>query len=739
MNESIINRNKIQEGRRINLFPLKGGRMNRFSVVTVMVLCIGLLSSFTMGEQHDYADFPLHKWVMIGFPVTPVDQSPDAVWGPFFGGSQGNDNDAENTLWRFSRWDAEYDTYIRWGEQDLDTNGVYTSIGEPTAIIPGWGYWFYQNRDSGVTFSVSGTEAPDDADYLIPIDPPQNGHRGKTMVGNPFNFPIDWKNTRVIATYSDDELAMDLSLLEANDMGLIDQNAYPWNAGLISGAATKTYIPYNGTNGGTLPKWQGFWVEQLNNYTQYLIIYKVEHTQGDDVCKFHHACGGHPSKKDELGDSETPETDRFVMVVRNPQTNIVVKVFAQGNSSVTFTNWASLAKGTMQSTLGFEITLVDWVAVAVGNDYDYTITFDVRANISEQDFDKPLSQVWFEFGSGSIVRGPGAPNHNNGSMEYPIIPWSPPGNGHAASYTALRTVENAVGAYTNLSLTLKVPPTEVSLQKQTEKYTPLSVVGTVTERDWVMPISISSNDGIYNDSFNAIGILTDASDGYDVFDVAQQTSMGSFIELYFPHNDQSDVYHYWYERPVSVCYDMRSDSSHKGWKIAVAAYGVADQACTIRWDASQVTSDWTLTLYDSEFNVLIEDMKTISEYSLTTQSGSYSAETYYIASNFVPALLSVEPETVPADYTLLRNYPNPFNPTTTIRYYVPQNDWVELAIYNLQGELVKTLWSGDQAAGDYRVKWNGTDKLGQLVASGIYIYKLVSGTKTISNKMLMLK
>ncbi len=331
--------------------------MDNIKVTILAVLCVGLLGSLAVAEQYDYANFPLHNWVMIGFPVTSTDPDPDAVWGPFFGGSQGNDNDAENTLWRFSRWDAEYDTYIRWGEQDRDTNGVYTSIGEPTAIIPGWGYWFYQNHDSGVTFSVSGTEAPD-SNYWIPIDPPQSGHRGRTMVGNPFTYPIDWKNTRVIVNYSTDTLTMDLSLLEANDMGLIDQHAYPWNMGLLTGQDTG-YVPYNSTTGGEIPKLQGFWVEQLNDYAQYLIKYHVNHTTGDQVCKFHQACHGHPSDQDDLGADGIPETGRFIMIVQSPVDDIGVETKASGNASVSFEDWRDLADGTkLTNSDGFEITLI---------------------------------------------------------------------------------------------------------------------------------------------------------------------------------------------------------------------------------------------------------------------------------------------------------------------------------------------------------------------------------------------
>ena len=85
------------------------------------------------------------------------------------------------------------------------------------------------------------------------------------------------------------------------------------------------------------------------------------------------------------------------------------------------------------------------------------------------------------------------------------------------------------------------------------------------------------------------------------------------------------------------------------------------------------------------------------------------------------------------------NYPNPFNPTTTIAYSLPNDGMVELRVFNIKGQLVKTLVKGDQLAGSYETVWNGKDKNEKSVSSGIYFYKLSTRDKTIMKKMLMLK
>jgi hypothetical protein len=94
---------------------------------------------------------------------------------------------------------------------------------------------------------------------------------------------------------------------------------------------------------------------------------------------------------------------------------------------------------------------------------------------------------------------------------------------------------------------------------------------------------------------------------------------------------------------------------------------------------------------------------------------------------------------LPASYTLNQNYPNPFNPETAIDYVVAQSGHVELAIYNILGDKIKTLVSGYQVAGNYSVKWQADTDGGTSVASGVYFYKLTAGDYTDTKKMTLLK
>lgn len=90
-------------------------------------------------------------------------------------------------------------------------------------------------------------------------------------------------------------------------------------------------------------------------------------------------------------------------------------------------------------------------------------------------------------------------------------------------------------------------------------------------------------------------------------------------------------------------------------------------------------------------------------------------------------------------FELFQNYPNPFNPTTRIEYQIASSGHVEIQVFSINGELVKTLTNAAQSAGKYSVNWNGTDNTGNPAASGIYIYRILHGNSLLSKKMLLLK
>ena len=99
----------------------------------------------------------------------------------------------------------------------------------------------------------------------------------------------------------------------------------------------------------------------------------------------------------------------------------------------------------------------------------------------------------------------------------------------------------------------------------------------------------------------------------------------------------------------------------------------------------------------------------------------------------------VQMETLPEVYALGFNYPNPFNPETTIKYALPQASDVKLVVYNSIGQVVRTLVNERQSIGRYAFTWDATNDRGQAVSSGIYLYRLQAGEFAKVRKMLLLK
>jgi hypothetical protein len=98
-----------------------------------------------------------------------------------------------------------------------------------------------------------------------------------------------------------------------------------------------------------------------------------------------------------------------------------------------------------------------------------------------------------------------------------------------------------------------------------------------------------------------------------------------------------------------------------------------------------------------------------------------------------------EPDIKPELITLKQNYPNPFNPSTQIAFELKKADHVNLCIYNVKGQLVKTLADNYLSTGSHSLTWNGEDQHGHQVGSGVYFYRLETSGQSLTRKMLLMK
>ncbi|MCK9425249.1 MAG: T9SS type A sorting domain-containing protein [Ignavibacteriaceae bacterium] len=96
-------------------------------------------------------------------------------------------------------------------------------------------------------------------------------------------------------------------------------------------------------------------------------------------------------------------------------------------------------------------------------------------------------------------------------------------------------------------------------------------------------------------------------------------------------------------------------------------------------------------------------------------------------------------KTIPTQFAISQNYPNPFNPTTKLQFQIPTAGKVKLNIYDINGRLVKEVFSGEKEAGLHTLDWNAKDLNGRQVASGIYFYSVQFNNTLLTKKMIYLK
>ncbi|MCL5031513.1 MAG: T9SS type A sorting domain-containing protein [Bacteroidetes bacterium] len=136
------------------------------------------------------------------------------------------------------------------------------------------------------------------------------------------------------------------------------------------------------------------------------------------------------------------------------------------------------------------------------------------------------------------------------------------------------------------------------------------------------------------------------------------------------------------------------------------------------WEYNPVNSSWTqLDNYKPPFPATLYIRAVVSE---------------------VTGIVEIDNK-VPKNFSLAQNYPNPFNPTTTIQYDLPKSENVKLKVYDILGREVAALVDAYQAAGTYKVQWNGRNDRGESLASGIYLYTFEAGSFKSVKKMIYLK
>ena len=149
----------------------------------------------------------------------------------------------------------------------------------------------------------------------------------------------------------------------------------------------------------------------------------------------------------------------------------------------------------------------------------------------------------------------------------------------------------------------------------------------------------------------------------------------------------------------------------------------------LSWDTESIPTQGLLSLINESGDILVEDMRTVESLEII---GTESSHFEILFSTTLGIGSSESP--VPADYTLYQNTPNPFNPVTRIKYYLPEAGKVTITVFNIMGEEVAQLADGLKSPGYHTVNFNA-----ERLTSGVYFYRLETDAVTDMKKMVFLK
>jgi hypothetical protein len=143
---------------------------------------------------------------------------------------------------------------------------------------------------------------------------------------------------------------------------------------------------------------------------------------------------------------------------------------------------------------------------------------------------------------------------------------------------------------------------------------------------------------------------------------------------------------------------------------------------------------------DGDFNWQVIPDATVDTEANTVRMSQSTVRTFYaLSAANITSVEGPKPLSIPSEFTLQQNFPNPFNPQTTIRYKLEKDLEIELAIYDVRGRKVHELYRGKQRAGEHSLTWKGTDSHGRLVASGVYLARLKTDLGSQVRSMTLLR
>jgi len=255
---------------------------------------------------------------------------------------------------------------------------------------------------------------------------------------------------------------------------------------------------------------------------------------------------------------------------------------------------------------------------------------------------------------------------------------------------------------------------------------------TVDDDDAGWKLMLSAKAGDYGDTYNYFGCLESAANELDWHDNPELISPGNHLSLSFTLPGE--------EVPPATSDIRELGSDVQIWSAELNAAGILEPV-ELSWSIQKtLPSDFAVMLVDLSTKQKI-DMLSGQSYDLGHINERYAHQIRLVAGTPDQVTLAVDEilAAIPEELSLDGNYPNPFNPITTIRFGLPEPQKVRITVINLLGQEITELVNGWHDIGRHEVVWRGQDHLGRPVASGMYFTVLSDGNKTVVQKMLLLK
>jgi hypothetical protein len=306
-------------------------------------------------------------------------------------------------------------------------------------------------------------------------------------------------------------------------------------------------------------------------------------------------------------------------------------------------------------------------------------------------------------------------------------------------------------------VTLKIRPVEADSAQPLHANDTSDPGDTPPSERWRLRIEASS--GGARDFSNIAGVDPDADREGDRLDRSEPPpAPGKSLSVYFPHRS-------WRKHPGVYAYDMRGDYEDLGAVLAGSSVAdgnlwghawffditksfadepAGDEVTISIGSIEDVPSVAKILLIDRELARTI-DIREQNRYTFFERVKDFVTEdtearfALVVGSETFAESQTDELVRLPVQTVLHQNHPNPFNPTTIIRYEIAHATHVTITVYDATGALVKELYRGHRKPGIYDTAWHGKNDQGQQVASGVYFYRMQAGSFLQTRKLVLLK